>query len=82
MLSRPPSLYMTRYRSLPWAVGRRSIQVLGMRRSHALVAVGVPLYELEVVLGANHRTRVSRECHDREHSKNGVDGAALETQVA
>jgi hypothetical protein len=51
-------------------------------RAHAVVAIGVLRDELEVGVGANHRSRVSRQRHDRERAKDGVDGAALETEVA
>src|SRR3954464_5029515 len=48
----------------------------------AVVAVGVLLDELGVLLGADHRSRVSRERNDREGTEDGVDGSSLETELA
>ena len=48
----------------------------------AVVAIGVLLDELGVLLGADHRSRVSRERNDREGTEDGVDGSSLETELA
>jgi hypothetical protein len=53
-----------------------------MGRPDAVVAVGVLLDELEVLLGADHRTRVSRERNDRERTEDGVDSSPLQTELA
>ena len=53
-----------------------------MDRSNALVAVGVLLDQCEVLLGSDHRAGVAGECHDRKDAENGIDGAALEPEVA
>jgi hypothetical protein len=42
----------------------------------------VLLDELEVLLGADHRTRVSRERNDRERTEDGVDSSPLQTELA
>ncbi len=53
-----------------------------MRGADAVVAVGVLLDELEVLLGADHRTRVAGQRDDRKGAEDGVDGAAFEPELA
>src|SRR5215218_3694920 len=72
--SLPPSRYSTRYVVPPSRRERRTIQALGMDWADAVVAVGVLLDQLGVLLGADHRSRVSRERNDREGTEDGVDG--------
>jgi hypothetical protein len=48
----------------------------------AIVAVGVLLDERQVLLGSDHRSGVAGKRHHRKDAEHGVDGAALETEVA
>ena len=76
---------MTRYRLRPPAVGRVVIQALATvrpYRAHPVVAERVVLDELQVLLGADQRARVAGKCDDRQRAEHGVDGAALETELA
>ena len=50
--------------------------------SHAVTAVRAALHELEVVADANERPAVSRQRHNRKGTENGIDGAALEAELA
>src|SRR4051794_16746847 len=53
-----------------------------MSRPYAIVAIGELLDELEILLGPDHRSRVSRERNDRERTEDGVNGSPLETELA
>jgi hypothetical protein len=48
----------------------------------AIVAVGVPLDEGAVLVGADHRARVTGQRHDGKDAEDGVDGSAFESEVA
>jgi hypothetical protein len=48
----------------------------------AIVAVGVLLDEGEILLSANHRTRVAGKSHDGKDAEHSVDSATLEAEVA
>jgi hypothetical protein len=53
-----------------------------MARPHTIIAVGAALNKLEELLGADHRTRVTRKEDDRERAEHCVDRAALEAELA
>ena len=80
--SRPPSRKKTRYVVPPSRASRRVIQALGMSRADTVVAVRVLLDQGEVLLGADHRPRVAGQGHHRKDAEDGVDGAALEPEIA
>src|SRR5437879_2065291 len=85
MLSRPPSRYMTRYRLRPPAVGRVVIHALATvrpYRAHPVAAERVVLDELEVLLGADEGAGVAGESDDGQCPEDGVDGSALEAELA
>jgi hypothetical protein len=42
----------------------------------------VLLNQLEVLLGADHRPRVTGQCHHRQDAEDGVDRAPLEPELA
>jgi hypothetical protein len=76
---------MTRYRLRPPAVGRVVIHALATvrpYRAHPVAAERVVLDELKVLLGADQRARVAGKCDDRQSPEHGVDGPALETELA
>jgi len=52
-----------------------------MRRPNAIIAMGVPLDERAVLLRTDHRPRIARQGHDREHAKDSVDCAPLEPEL-
>jgi hypothetical protein len=53
-----------------------------MRRPDAIVAVGVLLDECQVLVGSNHRPRVTRQSDYRQRAEHGVDRASLEAELA
>src|SRR3990172_9104826 len=50
--------------------------------SYTVVAIGRAFEEVEVILCANHRPRVAGQADHGEGAKDGVDGAALEPELA
>lgn len=66
-------------------VGRVVIHALAIvrpYRAHPVAAERVVLDELEILLSSDQWSRIARECHYREGSEDGVDGAPLETELA
>jgi hypothetical protein len=53
-----------------------------MAGANAIVAVGVPLDERKVLVGADHRPRVAGQSHDGQGTEDGVDRAPLEPESA
>lgn len=52
-----------------------------LERSNAIVLIGVLGEEGAIVLDADERTRVTGKRHNGERTEDGVDGAALESEL-